>query len=203
MGRLRFPAVLARPPEPAPCQPGSKSDLFQLTRGELAKLADDRMQSVEDRVYHKAGIPHGSAGIKRNSGTKIPQTGNEATPTDAGMPARPDDPYEPDKIRSAIQAALDRAGVKKSGASKNAGMAERLVGKFLSGNSNTIQLASAIRLARALGITVSELIGEPLPKSPTGPSPMSDDELIAWQDRLLRTMTQIQEMRALLRLKKD
>ena len=161
------------------------------------------MLDLEDRVYHKAGIPHGSAEIKGKGGTKIPQTGNEATPTDAGMPARPDDPYKPDEIRAAIRAALERADASKSGASKKAGMAERLVGKFLSRNSNTIQLASAIRLARALGITVSELIGEPLPKSPTGPSPMSDDELIAWQDRLLRTMTQIQEMRALLRSKKD
>jgi hypothetical protein len=160
------------------------------------------MQRLEDRVYHKAGIPHAGADFKRKGGPEIPQTGAGAAPTDAGMPARPNDAYKPDEIRAAIRAALDRSGASKSGSSKKAGMAERLVGKFLDGDSNTIQLASAIRLARALGITVSELIGEPSPQSPAGSLPMSDDDLLSWQDHLLRAMTQIHEMRALLRSKK-
>lgn len=113
------------------------------------------------------------------------------------MPVRPDDPYKPDEIRAAMQAALDRAGASKSGASKESGLAERTVGKFLNGGSQTITLANAIRLAHGLGITVSELIAEVPPRSPDDHSPMSDDEINDWQDRLLRMMSDLQALRGL------
>lgn len=197
MRRFRLPSISARTPKRTSRQPRSKRDLLQLARRELVQPLGDTMQGFEDRVYHKAGLPHGGAAIKRKVGTKSPATDVVPPPNGESMPVRENDPYKPDEVRAAIQAALDRAGVSKSGVGKDAGLADRTIGKFLNDGSKTIYLANAIRLAHRLGITVSELIGEVPPATASSSSAMSDEEINAWQDRLLRMLQDLQAFRAL------
>lgn len=87
------------------------------------------------------------------------------------MPVRDSstDAYQPEAVRDAIRLALEKADKKKSSVGKGAEMSDRLVGKFLSGGTYSITLANAIRLARHLGTTVSEMIGETMPVPETVP----------------------------------
>lgn len=189
-----LPPIKARAPKSTSRQPRSECRSFQLTRRELAKMLGDTMQGCENRVYHKAVIPHGRTDFKRVGGTKSPATGIAPARSERTMPVRENDPYNAEKVRAAIQATLDRIGVAKSSAGKKAGLAERTVGKFLSRRTESMSLANAMRLAHALGITVSELIGEELPKTPARGAAMGEAEIHSLVAHHLRVAAELQQL---------
>ena len=66
-------------------------------------------------------------------------------------------------VRTAIRAALAKGRMSASAVCKEAGVAEKSLRNFLDGDTETFRLDTLVRVARVLGISVGELIGEPQP----------------------------------------
>ena len=151
----------------------------------------DTSQGLEDGVNHMADIAHLSAAVTRFHSPKSPATSVLSDHKRQGMPVRDNDPYDGAAVRKAIEMALEKAGKARSSVGQNQGMGERLIGKFLSGGSQTITLANAVRLASALGLTVSELIGEVMP--PEQAMEATAEEETALEEQLENALLEIQD----------
>lgn len=83
----------------------------------------------------------------------------------------PDDDHE-GRTRAAVAAAIVASGRQDATIAKAVGKSRAMIGNYR-GAKNTITLATAVALARALGITVDQLAGaEPLPERAPAPLPV-------------------------------
>jgi transcriptional regulator with XRE-family HTH domain len=126
------------------------------------------MQSSDDRVQqHGTGVPYFSAVRKRTNGTIMPMTASKRRATNPGMSPR-SSAYSADGVRAAVKAAMERHGTNATAIAKRAGFGARTLGKFLEPGeqqSRSPSLEIMVLVAREMGITVSELIGETAPSS--------------------------------------
>jgi hypothetical protein len=78
------------------------------------------------------------------------------------------DAYDPDRVRAAMQTAIEFRGTTRSGTKRLTGKDSRWVDKFIRDHKTRApQLDNVIRLAKALGLLVSQVIGElPLEAAP-------------------------------------
>jgi transcriptional regulator with XRE-family HTH domain len=70
--------------------------------------------------------------------------------------------YDTARVRAAMHRAIERGGVVRTQLCRQAGISEGSLRKFLEGDkpAQTIYLDAAMRLAHALGISLSEFVGD-------------------------------------------
>jgi transcriptional regulator with XRE-family HTH domain len=129
-------------------------------------MGSDAMQSGEDGVHDFEVVSHPRANGKRKIGITMLATARRRRDKGAGMPPRQNDPYDPAILRAAVQSAVDRDGRTVNAIAVAAEVSPNVLVKILSGETERPQIDGLVRIARALGISVSELIGETSPRAP-------------------------------------
>jgi lambda repressor-like predicted transcriptional regulator len=79
-------------------------------------------------------------------------------------PSKPrSESYDPDRVRASVRAIIARLGTNPRALSVKAGVAEGSLRRFLAGATRSLELESAMRMAVAAGVSLSEFVGEPAP----------------------------------------
>lgn len=151
---------------------------------------------------HSADIQYRSTDRKGENGTMTPMTEGGRSATAADMPHRENDPYDVEAVRAGITASLQRAGISATQLSARAGVSPRSLTAFLQQQTSPeerdprgIQLDTLVRCASALGMTVSEFIGEANPST----TPAEQDQAAEELEHGFRALL-ADQMRASLRL---
>lgn len=121
----------------------------------------------------------------------------------AGVPNLPreNDPYDADAIREAIDRALAFKKISRTAAAKGAGHNDKALTNFYlppdhREQTDTLRLSTVLRIARFLGLTVSQFIGEtPLEATPTSPQESVQSSLM-YAEVLAMQAAEIAQLRA-------
>ncbi len=68
-------------------------------------------------------------------------------------------PYDPDRIRQVIRREIRDKKIKLKPLAKKAGLGERTLSQFLDGNTASLRIETAYRLADAIGVSMVDLLG--------------------------------------------
>jgi transcriptional regulator with XRE-family HTH domain len=129
-------------------------------------MGSDAMQSSDDRVHSYEVVSHPRADRKRKFGKTMLATPHRRRGKGAAMPPRQSDPYDPAAMRAAVQSAVDHDGRTVNAIAVAAEVSPNVLVHILGGKTEKPQIDGLVRIARALGLTVSELIGETSPRDP-------------------------------------
>jgi len=108
----------------------------------------------------------------------------DSSSTVCGMPARENDPYDPDKIRAHMLVFMAERGLKPRPWAEKAQISDGALRNFLgitkTGRplkkpTDAPQIDLFVRLAHAAGVTVSELLGEAPPSAPAPQDQVSSE----------------------------
>jgi hypothetical protein len=117
-------------------------------------------------------IHHRSVYDNHKSDVEMMATAMDGVRRVRSMPPRTKpDAYDVAAVRSAIQRALEHRGRTRHAASVGAQLPPATLANFLGGKTGGLDLSTAMRLARELDLTVSQLVGETPLDAPPATAP--------------------------------